>query len=171
MASGAKQQALGEDRGDAEGAATGGDAFAQLEKRKTDKAAQSERQARVEQLEQHSAQRWSDPHEVNRKMRATFRADKKARRAREERDASLRARIGWDDDRLLAGETSADAGDATPDVRREWHSLRAARRAESERRGAARRPLDMRRKESPLASANRTTQTLADRVLRGKRQP
>lgn len=101
-------------------------AFSQLEKTKTRQKDGAKRQARIEELEDHSAERWSDPYTINAELRKSFRIEKKARIERAERDASLRERIGWSEDMPLVGESS---GLATPDVRREWSEARDAPRS------------------------------------------
>lgn len=98
-------------------------------------------------------------------MRKTFREQKKARLDREERDAALRQRIGWADDRLLAGETTQDPEMSTPNVRREFLGARAKWRQDEQPRSAK----DVRRTMGPsraaLPGANPTSEALAQRVL------
>ena len=98
-------------------------------------------------------------------MRKTFREQKRARLDSEERDAALRQRIGWADDRLLAGETTQDPEMSTPNVRREFLKARAKRRQSEQPRSAQ----DVRQAKGPgraaLPGANPTAEALAQRVL------
>lgn len=138
-------------------------AFSQLDKAKTSKADQARRQTRVEELEEHAAEHWSDPYERNAGLRKSFRFEKKARIERALRDAALRERIGWSDDRMLLSESAAGAP-PTPAVHEAWESAQQARPAEVH---AAPHILPRKRRgRAPMSTAART---LAGRVqLRGK---
>ena len=92
-------------------------AFAQLEKQQQQRQNARTYQERVAELEQVSAERWTDPYGINAQLRKTFRAEKHARLRRELSDASLRERIGWSQDRLLAGPSSSEPCYSTPDMR------------------------------------------------------
>lgn len=63
---------------------------------------------RILELEDHNSSRWSDPYALNKRLRGTFRAEKRKRTEQLERDVELRRRIGWNDDLPLASPRPAD---------------------------------------------------------------
>lgn len=103
-------------------------AFVDIEHRNMVKHNALSYQDRITELEQVSAEQWSDPYTVNAQLRKAFRAEKHARIERELRDANLRERIGWSQDRILEPASSTDNGYTTPDIRRAWSEAQAARK-------------------------------------------
>lgn len=109
------------------------------------------RQARIEELEEYSKTHWSDPYARNAELRKSFRMEKHAHLERAQRDAQLRARIGWSDDMPLVGESSCDPANATPAVHQEWRAARAARAPPVKPRSAFQR----KRRHPPMSAAAR----------------
>lgn len=118
-------------------------AFADIERQNIVKNNASSYQDRIAELEQVSAVQWSDPYMVNAQLRKAFRAEKHARIERELRDANLRERIGWSQDRILEPVSSTEPGYTTPDIRRAW----------SEAQDAREKPPQAHRKDHSLRSA------------------
>lgn len=112
------------------GTAQPSDPFSVLEKRTTDKVRATAEAERLYDLEELSAARWSDPYDLNVKLRKSFRATKKEDQARKARDDTVRARIGWADDRQLVGEDAVGKEEA----KRTWEAARGEYIEESEKR-------------------------------------
>jgi len=70
------------------------DPLASVEKATNDKANALSAAERLEEIKTLNEDRWSDPYELSRKLRNTFRADKKERKIRDDTDATLKSRLG-----------------------------------------------------------------------------
>lgn len=70
------------------------DPFARAEEQATDKRQASTEKARIEQLYRRNKRDWDDPGEMNRKLRRTFRAERKIRHNRAEATEALQERMG-----------------------------------------------------------------------------
>lgn len=138
------------------------DAFSLLEQEKTRRRQTSIQQDRVLELEQRSAEQWSDPFAKNAHMRSIFRREKHARLRKELRDAELRKRIGWDPDRILASPSSSEPGFTTPDIRRAWRKAQDARPYDQSHRLSCNAQRTSSRTTQGLSKAG---QSLADRIL------
>ena len=103
-------------------------AFADVERQNLVKGNVSSYQDRIAELEQVSAEQWSDPYTMNARLRKAFRTEKHARIESELRDATLRERIGWSQDRILEPASSTEHGYTTPDIRRAWSESQQARK-------------------------------------------
>ena len=139
-------------------------AFAQLEKQQQQKQNAHTYQERVAELEQVSAERWTDPYGINAQLRKTFRAEKHARLRRELSDASLRERIGWSQDRLLAGPSSSEPGYSTPDMRQAWVQAQDAKER-TRLEHPSRRVRDRKLPSKAVQSLTPAAQSLAGRLL------
>lgn len=84
-----------------------GDAFAQLEGKVEEKAAVKDNTKRIEELYQARERDWEDPWTVNKKMRTSFRHERKVRKREEDATEALKERLGTDME--LLPETDADA--------------------------------------------------------------
>lgn len=71
-----------------------GDAFAKFEKDTTSKKRAMTNAERMAELEDLNDDRWSDPYELNRALRKSFREDKGKRREKRDKDDELAARYG-----------------------------------------------------------------------------
>ncbi|WFD06711.1 galactose-6-sulfurylase [Malassezia vespertilionis] len=131
--------------------------FAQLEKRQEERKAAPKRQARIDELEEWAEKRWAEPYEKNASLRQIFRAEKHARTERAIRDAALRERMGWDQDKVLVGESSHDPSLSTPVIRQQWQEARRVRGVRTKTAPTTRRT--RRAQLSPAAHS------LADRLL------
>lgn len=136
------------------------DAFAQVEKAKKTKERTSAHEARIAELEEHSANHWADPFRANAHLRSTFREERRAMYEQQKRDVDLRKRIGWDDDRLLLPRSSKEAGYSTPEIRRKWTQ------AQEERHKAQLFAPSSKRAHSAMTKElNPAARTLAERLL------
>ena len=95
---------------------------------------------------------------MNARLRKAFRTEKHARIESELRDATLRERIGWSQDRILEPASSTEHGYTTPDIRRAWSE------SQRNRKDSQRTP----RQDSSLRSAQHLSpaaQKLARRLI------
>lgn len=83
------------------------DAFANLEDRVADATAAKEDRKRVEELYRRRERDWEDPWAANRRLRAGFRVERKARQAAERESEALRARLGTEMELLPATDEDA----------------------------------------------------------------
>ncbi|WFD34490.1 galactose-6-sulfurylase [Malassezia cuniculi] len=117
------------------------DPFAQVEKHKGDTEKAKEQQGRLAELEIQSETHWADPYTKNKELRRQFREEKRQYLARQARDAELRKRIGWADNRVLAGEATSEPGYTDAEVHSKWETSRDVHRNEQGNvRCRARRP-------------------------------
>jgi len=133
-------------------------AFADIERQNLVKSNVSSYRDRIAELEQVSAEQWSDPYTMNARLRKAFRTEKHARIESELRDATLRERIGWSQDRILEPASSTEHGYTTPDIRRAWSE------SQRNRKDSQRTP----RQDSSLRSAQHLSpaaQKLARRLI------
>jgi coiled-coil domain-containing protein 130 len=87
------------------------DAFAKLEGKVEDKRRHMSEQSRLEELQKAQEKDWADPYEVSRRLRRTFRADRKVRKDNLVATEALKDRMGLgmdildetEEDRLRAG--------------------------------------------------------------------
>ncbi|KAL9113861.1 MAG: hypothetical protein Q9227_001995 [Pyrenula ochraceoflavens] len=100
-------------------------AFGALERKVEDSnAARSERE-RIEELFKRSEKDWEDPYEKSRKLRRTFRADRKVRKEGEEKTEALKEKMSLgidlmdenEEDKLRAGLIDYGADDSEPTIR------------------------------------------------------
>ena len=83
------------------------DPFARAEEQATDKRQASTEKARIEQLYRRNDRDWDDPGEMNRKLRRTFRAERKIRHNKAEATEALQERMGIGIDLLEEVEDDA----------------------------------------------------------------
>lgn len=83
------------------------DAFAQLEGRVEEKALVKDNAKRIEELYRARERDWEDPAAANKRIRSTFRQERKVRKRAEEATEALKERLGTDMD--LLPENEADA--------------------------------------------------------------
>jgi len=76
------------------------DAFAQLEGKVEEKKAIKDNTKRIEELYQSQERDWDDPWVANKRMRTSFRHERKLRRREEEATEALKERLGTDIDML-----------------------------------------------------------------------
>lgn len=100
------------------------DAFSQLEKTTTQLAVAKTAEERLIDLYAYSARTTEDPETLNKRLRSTFRGEKKVRGAKEGRDDALREKYGLADSLDLGDEGASGSGSS------EWKE----ERDESERR-------------------------------------
>jgi coiled-coil domain-containing protein 130 len=72
------------------------DAFSVLEDTKQDKVQEKEQGKRIIELQEVRDQHWDDPYEANKRLRKTFRADRKVREKEYDYSEKLRDRMGLD---------------------------------------------------------------------------
>ncbi|CAD0083470.1 unnamed protein product [Aureobasidium vineae] len=72
------------------------DAFAVLEDKKQDKVQEKEQGKRIIELQEVRDQHWDDPYEANKRLRRTFRAERKTREKEHDYSEKLRERMGLD---------------------------------------------------------------------------
>ncbi|THX55879.1 DUF455 domain protein [Aureobasidium pullulans] len=72
------------------------DAFAVLEDKKQDKAQEKEHGKRIIELQEVRDQHWDDPYEANKRLRRTFRAERKVREKDHDYSEKLREKMGLD---------------------------------------------------------------------------
>ena len=107
------------------------DAFAQLEGKVEEKQAVKENTKRIEELYDAKARDWDDPWSVNRRMRDSFRRERKIRKREEEATEALKGRLGTSIDLLPeSGEDARRAqlvefGDVEAESKRDGTSSRA----------------------------------------------
>jgi len=82
------------------------DPLAQVEKAVVDKANALSSASRLEYLHGLQEDRWTDPYALSKKLRTTFRADKKERKIRDEADDAMKSRMGLPMDLKLEDETT-----------------------------------------------------------------
>ena len=82
------------------------DPFAKLEDKVGDKRLAATEKARIEELYRANEQNWDDPGEANRRLRRTFRAERKIRHRKAEATEALQDRMGLDIE--LLEETDVD---------------------------------------------------------------
>ncbi|KAH0378362.1 DUF572-domain-containing protein, partial [Aureobasidium melanogenum] len=70
------------------------DAFAVLEDKKQDKVQEKEQGKRIAELQEVRDQHWDDPYEANKRLRRTFRAERKVREKEHDYAEKLRDRMG-----------------------------------------------------------------------------
>ena len=141
------------------------DPFAQVEQHRGDAEKAKHLQGRIDELEQQSAHYWADPYTKNRELRRAFREEKRQYLARQARDADLRRRIGWSDDRILAGETTSEPGYTDADVRTSWDTGRDSHVRRARARPGRQEQRAQRAGQRVLPRASAAAQTLAGRVL------
>ena len=98
-----------------------------------DKQAALTNAARLDQILELQEDRWSDPYQLSKKLRNTFRADKKERKIRDASDSDLKAKFGLPDALKLEDDT-VESRDA---AHQEWLREKAKRsgsEAETERK-------------------------------------
>lgn len=137
------------------------DAFAQLEGRVDEKAAVKDNMKRIGELYRAQDRDWDDPWVANKKMRTTFRRERKVLKREEEATEALKARLGTDIDFVPEGAADAQRaklvsygdGDLETETngaetkalfeRRPSHhpALKSTKRAEETRKDALRRQL------------------------------
>ena len=83
------------------------DAFAVLEGRAEEKEAVKDNAKRIEELYRSRERDWEDPGDVNKRLRQSFRQEKKVRKREEDATESLKERIGTEID--ILPETELDA--------------------------------------------------------------
>lgn len=83
------------------------DAFAVLEGKKEDKAQEKEVGKRIRELYEAKERDWDDPYEASRRMRRTFRAERKVREKNADVAEKLKDRMGLDLDLLPENEDDA----------------------------------------------------------------
>ena len=83
------------------------DAFAVLEGRAEEKEAVADNAKRIEELYRSRERDWEDPGDVNKRLRQSFRREKKVRKREEDATESLKERIGTEID--ILPETELDA--------------------------------------------------------------
>lgn len=127
-------------------------------------------QARVDELEIQSAARWADPYARNKELRRQFRDEKRQYLARQARDADLRRRIGWAEDRILAGEVSAEPGHTDADIHSNFESERDSRVRQLRVRPGKQEERAQKAGQRALPKASPAAQWLAGRVLTSSRQ-
>lgn len=72
------------------------DAFAVLEDKKQDKVQEKEQGKRIAELQEVRDQHWDDPYEANKRLRRTFRAERKVREKDNDYSEKLRDKMGLD---------------------------------------------------------------------------
>ncbi|KAI4730285.1 DUF455 domain protein [Aureobasidium sp. EXF-10728] len=72
------------------------DAFAVLEDKKQDKVQEKEQGKRIVELQEVRDQHWDDPYEANKRLRRTFRTERKTREKEHDYSEKLRERMGLD---------------------------------------------------------------------------
>lgn len=83
------------------------DAFAQLEGKVEEKERMKDNTKRIEELYRSRERDWDDPWSANRKMRDSFRRERKIRKREEEATEALKERLGTDIDLLPESEEDA----------------------------------------------------------------
>ncbi|QIX01464.1 hypothetical protein AMS68_006981 [Peltaster fructicola] len=84
------------------------DAFAELEAKNEEKIQTADNAKRIQDLYRDRQQAWEDPWDSNRKLRNTFRHDRKLRKREDMATQSLKDRIGTDIDMLPTTEEDAE---------------------------------------------------------------
>lgn len=72
------------------------DAFASLEDKKQDQVQVKEHSKRIQELQDVKDRDWDDPYEANKRLRRTFRTERKVREKEHEQTENLRERMGLD---------------------------------------------------------------------------
>lgn len=76
------------------------DAFAKLEGRKEEQGREKEQAMRIKELYEHRDRDWDDPYEASRRVRKSFRVERKVREKAADVDEKLKERMGLDVDLL-----------------------------------------------------------------------
>lgn len=119
-AGGIGEIAVGEDRKAKE------DAFARLEGKVEDKRRAETERSRIEDLQRRQNRDWEDPYERSRRLRRTFRVERKAREGAEAKAEALRDKMSLgielveetEEDSLRAGMVDFSRGDDTTQITR-----------------------------------------------------
>lgn len=135
--------ALADGRTD-DGQPTEEDAFASVEKTLSQKAQALNAAQRLEALEAVNDDRWSDPYEHSKRLRRSFREEKKVRQVVEKQDEAIRDRYGLSREIKLESEKPEEAREAARVFKNGRRAIEAADEGKKRRRvdSAATTPAD-----------------------------
>jgi coiled-coil domain-containing protein 130 len=127
------------------------DAFAKLEGKVEDKRRHMSDQGRLEELQKAQEKDWADPYETSRKLRRTFRAERKAKKENLMATEALKDKmsLGMDlldeteEDRLRAGLVEFAPSPEGPRARRMFEKGESSQKLETKNRGKAKKNADL----------------------------